>query len=161
MTIKRLLCAMAVMLACAPAPAFALLCGALPIDPVTVSASGLAFGNYSGGADVTASVTVNISCAIPVELLPSFTVSISGGNSNNPASRYMNRSGSHLNYSIHMTNGYGSLWGDGLNGTLTKAFNGVLIQLGSTSMTGYGKLPAGQYVTPGLYSDTLTVTVTY
>ena len=48
----------------------------------------------------------------------------------------------------------------GLNGILTNSFSDLL-RLGTVNYTAYGKLPAGQYVTPGVYSDTLIVTVTY
>jgi spore coat protein U-like protein len=29
------------------------------------------------------------------------------------------------------------------------------------TLTVYGQLPAGQYVTPGAYADTITATITY
>ena len=73
----------------------------------------------------------------------------------------MNRSGTHLNYNIYTTNGYTTVWGDGNNGTVSQTYNGVLLQLGSVSFTAYGKLPGGQFPAPGMYTDTIMVTVTY
>ena len=66
-----------------------------------------------------------------------------------------------LDYNIYTTPGFTSVWGDGSGGTLTQSFNGSLLSLGSTTFTGYGRVPAGQYVVPGGYNDTLTVTVTF
>jgi spore coat protein U-like protein len=145
----------------APAPAHALLCGALPLDPMSVTATPLSFGNYAGGSSSTASATITIACGIPLELLPNFTITLSAGNSGAASARYLNQAGNHLNYNIYTTSGYSTVWGDGNNGTIAVTYNGVLLQLGSTQLTAYGKAPAGQFVTPGMYTDTIMVTVTY
>ena len=147
-------------LLCLPSPALALLCGTF-LDPMTVSATSLAFGDYFPVNTSTNSTTVSINCGLlGIDLLPAFTISLSAGNASSPASRYMDKSGSHLNYNIYTSTAYNKVWGDGTGGSLTNSYNGLL-SLGTIDFTGYGRILSGQYVTPGGYSDTITVTVSY
>ncbi len=144
----------------APSPAFALLCGSV-LDPMSVSATSLTFGSYTPASASTASTTVTISCGLlGLDLLPNFVVSLSAGNAATPSGRYLTMSGSHLSYNIYTSPGYATVWGDGSDGSVTQSFNGVL-SLGNTNFTGYGRIPAGQYVAAGWYADNITVTVTY
>ena len=82
------------------------------------------------------------------------------GNATSPASRYMDKAGTHLSYNVYTSAGYSKVWGDGSGGSLTQSYNGLL-SLGTISFTGYGRLPSGQYVASGAYSDRLVVTVSY
>ncbi len=144
----------------APTPAFALLCGTV-LDPMSVSATALNFGSYTPASASPASTTVTIACGLlGLDLLPNFTVSLSAGNAATPSGRYLNMSGNHLGYNIYTSTGYATVWGDGSDGSVTQSFNSVL-SLGTISYTGYGRIPAGQYVAAGPYADTITVTVTY
>ena len=162
MRIKKIWAGFALMAVLAPSPAFALLCG-IPLDPMTVTATPLYFGTYTGGSASVASATIQINCAIPLDLLPNFTVALSGGNSGLPLGRYMQTSSTsqRLNYNIYPSLSFITPWGDGTNGTALLSYNGVLLHLGNTSFTVYGQLPAGQFVPPGTYSDTIMVTVSY
>jgi spore coat protein U-like protein len=36
-----------------------------------------------------------------------------------------------------------------------------LLSLGTISFTGFGQIPTGQFVATGMYTDPITVTVTY
>ena len=148
------------LLVLAPRPAEALLCGTV-LDPISVSSTTLIFGNYLAASQSTANHTVTISCGLGLDLLPSFTVALSAGSSASFAPRRMAFGANMLDYNIYTTPGFTSVWGDGSGGTLTQSFNGSLLSLGSTTFTGYGRVPAGQYVVPGGYNDTLTVTVTF
>jgi spore coat protein U-like protein len=140
------------------APAQALLCGSV-LDPMSVTGSTLAFGNYTGASAVNFSSTLQINCAIPIDVLPVFTLGISAGASGTATQRYMNASGQHLKYNIYSNSLGTAILGDGLNGAPTLGYAGLL-SIG-TSFTAYGVIPAGQYVTPGPYSDTITITVSY
>jgi len=140
-------------------PAAALLCGSI-LSPMTVSATNLSFGNYAPGGSLTANTTVTIRCALPLDLLPDFQVRLSAGNAATPAARYLRRGSSQLFYNVYADPGFGSVWGDGSAGSVQRSYDGLL-SLGAISFTGFGRLPAGQYVPGGTYSDRLTVTVIF
>ncbi|HEY4274254.1 MAG TPA: spore coat U domain-containing protein [Rhizomicrobium sp.] len=152
----------ALILLAVPRPAHALLCGTI-LDPISVSATALAFGNYSAAAQSTANNTVTISCGLlGIDLLPNFTVGLSAGRATvfSPRKMFFGTTNT-LNYNIYTTPGFATIWGDGSSGTATQTFNSSLLSLGTINFTGYGRLPAGQFVAPGAYMDTLTVTVTF
>ena len=144
----------------AASPAHALLCGSI-LDPMTVSATALNFGNYIPTSAGTANTSVKISCGLlGLDLLPNFTIALSAGNAATPSGRYLAMSGSHLDYNIYADPGFAKIWGDGSGGSITQSFAGVL-SLGTITFTGYGRIPAGQYVAAGPYTDAITVTVSY
>jgi spore coat protein U-like protein len=154
-----------VLLAALPRPAQALLTcgsGALFASAVTVSATALNFGNYTPASASYASATVRVECGLlGIDLLPGFTLSLTAQNGGgNPAARTMERSGVPLAYNVYTTSGYGAVWGDGSNGSVTQSY-GALLSLGGITYTAWGRLPAGQYVAAGAYSDWITVTVSY
>ena len=144
----------------AASPAHALLCGTV-LDPMSVSATALNFGNYIPTGASFANTTVKVSCGLlGLDLLPNFTLSLSAGNAAAPSARYLAMSASHLGYNIYTDPGFATVWGDGGSGSVSQTFNSVL-SLGSINFTGYGRIPAGQYVAAGSYGDHITVTVTF
>lgn len=157
MRIRMLLAGAVSAAALAPVPASALLCGTV-LEPVRVTTTGLNFGNYNPGlGDKSFNGTVQVDCGLlSVDLLPSFTVSLGPGNGPVTA-RYMLRSGVHLNYNIY-TQG-GAIWGDNSGGQKQSFSTGL--NLGTITFTAFGKIAGGQFVAPGNYTDTLTVTVDY
>jgi spore coat protein U-like protein len=148
------------------APANALLiCGSgLPFaSAVIVSATDLSFGNYTPASNALASADVSVRCgALGIDLLPSFTVSLTALNGTNPMARYLDKVGTHLAYNVHTNSSYSNatIWGDGTNGSVIQSYSALLL-LGSIHFTAWGKLSAGQYVAAGLYTDKITVTVSY
>src|SRR5690606_12205920 len=122
----------------------------------TVSATALSFGAYSAtdAAPAEASGTVTVSCAIPLDLLPDFTVSLSKGASATYAARTMKNGSRTLSYNLYTGADYATVWGDGAEGTMARSFNDVL-QLGSLPFTVYGRVPAGQWSAAGTYQDTI------
>jgi spore coat protein U-like protein len=131
------------------------------LNNCSITTNNLVFGNYYASGTSTNSTSVGVNCGLlGVDILPAMTVSISAGNSGTPASRYMLQSTTHLNYNIYTTLGYSKGWGDGTSGSMTQSYNGLL-SIGTIGFTGYGQLPAGQYVTQGGYNDTITVTVSF
>lgn len=152
-----------VLLCLSGAPAQALLCGSgLPLaSNLSVSATALSFGSYSPAAARFANATVRVECGLlGIDLLPGFTVSLTAQNSANPSARRMLRSGVPLNYNIYTDNNYATVWGDGSNASVTRGYNPILA-LGAVNFTAWGRLPAGQYVAAGSYSDVITVTVAF
>lgn len=65
-----------------------------------------------------------------------------------------------LNYNFYTSTGYTQIWGDGTGGTVYGVYN-ASSGLSTVSTNAFGRVPTGQYVRPGNYSDTITVTVTY
>ena len=153
---------LAVMGVIAAQPAHAALCGT-GLNPLLVSATPMSFGLYSPGAGspTTATGTVTVSCTVTVtDTLPSFAVALSAGLWGSFSARKMDFAGTRLNYNLYTTGAYTTVWGDGTGGTATAAYDSSA-SLGSINFTVYGAVPASQYVAPGLYGDTITVTVTY
>lgn len=141
-------------------PARALLCGSF-LDPIIVSATDLNFGVYIPSGASTANTTVTVACTIPIDLLTDFHVSLSAGNAlTDPSARYLKQGSSRLNYNIYTDGGYLTVWGDGSSGSVDRSYSSLLA-LGSTSFTGFGRLPQGQYAPAGSYIDHITVTVTF
>lgn len=62
-----------------------------------------------------------------------------------------------LNYSLFQESGRTTVWGNTVN-TDTVADTGTGVDI---VYTVYGRIPAGQVVNTGVYTDTVTVTVTF
>jgi spore coat protein U-like protein len=121
----------------------------------TVTATNLAFGNYSEvQLDATSTITTdcNSGAAYNIGLnagtAPSATVS----------TRQMSGpAGALLNYSLFSDAGHSVNWGNTV-GTDTVPSTGT----GSAqNFTVFGRIPGSQFVTTGPYTDTITVTVTF
>jgi spore coat protein U-like protein len=157
----RIKLALLALMLLAARPAHALLCGTI-LDPMSVSADPLNFGNYIPTDAGFANTHVKVSCGLlGLDLLPNFTVALSAGNAATPLGRYLAMSGARLEYNIYADPGFATIWGDGSSGSVTQTFNGVLTLGNNITFTGYGRIPAGQYVAAGIYRDTITVTVSY
>jgi spore coat protein U-like protein len=120
-----------------------------------ISATNLAFGTYSGTA-VNATSTVTVTCTNTTP----YNVGLDAGTSTgaNVNGRKMTGPGSAtLGYSLYQDSAHTTIWGNTV-GTNTEAGTGS----GSAqALTVYGQLPAGQFVAPGSYTDTITATITY
>jgi len=66
--------------------------------------------------------------------------------------------GSVLAYNLYLDSTRLTIWGDGTGGTGTFSGMGTGSDVGTTV---YGRIPAGQNVAVGTYSDLITVTVTF
>lgn len=124
----------------------------------TVSATNLAFGNYdaSSGTPNDASSTVTTTCSNST----AYTVALNAGTGSGAtvAMRRMTNGANTLNYSMYTTAGRTTVWGDGTLSTVTQAATG---NGSGQALTVFGRIPTGQYVTAGNYTDTVTATVTY
>ena len=129
-----------------PSPAMAVVC---TFD----SAPSVAFGNYNiTNKSPTDSVgTIAISC----DKNPGGTAKLSAG-SGSYAQRKMRNGANTLNYNLYTTSALTKVWGDGSAGTGTVQFKTT-----SNSLPVYGRIPALQSVQPGLYSDSIVVTISF
>ena len=121
----------------------------------SVSAGTLGFGSYSGSiVNATATVTVNCTNTAP------YQVSLSGGSSQSGSARRMaGPLSSYLSYQLFRDSGRTLTWGDG--SAQLGARQGGTGNGSAQSLTVYGRIPAGQTVAAGSYSDSVVVTVEY
>jgi spore coat protein U-like protein len=150
-----------VLLPCLLAP------GAFAAVTCTASAVGVAFGVYNplATSPTTSTGSIVVSCTSTNNgtTTVNVTANYSTGSSGSYATRTL-RSGSNvLNYNLYFDAAYTQVRGDGTGGTQAGSATLSLGRNQTASASGvlYGRAPAGQDVAPGLYSDTITVTVTY
>lgn len=134
---------------------------AVVCNNVRVQASNLSFGNYSAASPTADTATTNIRVRCQgggANTLPPFTLDLSTGSSGSYLPRKMFRLLVPLSYNLYLTAAYATVWGNGTGGTGNVAHAGGV---NSIDFTVYGRIPAGQYVNAGNYSDSITATVTY
>jgi len=127
----------------------------------------LAFGNYDPAASAPRDNTTNVNVTgtvtgLGILVTLSYSISLDAGASGSITDRRLSGPNSSLlAYNLYTDSARSTVWG---NGTVTDSYS-ALASLGGTavqrSYTVYGRVPAGQYVAPGGYSNTITVTVTY
>ncbi len=127
----------------------------------TVSVTGVAFGSYNvfSSAPATSTGSVSYTCGFWEYLfkLP-ISISISSGQSGTTNTRKMRKGSETLTYNLFMEASASTVWGDGNSGTDTFTTRATP---DAPVVTMYGVVPAGQDVSAGAYSDTVTVTVLF
>jgi spore coat protein U-like protein len=132
------------------------------------SSTSTAFGIYNqlSATPTYANGNVQVTCtllsggATTVNLVSSY----SAGSSGSYATRTMLSGVNMLNYNLYFDAAYTSIRGNGTGGSAT---GGATLNLtpanpsGTATGTIYGRIPAGQDVAAGTYSDTIVVTITY
>jgi spore coat protein U-like protein len=119
-----------------------------------VSATAMAFGNYTGAVNTPTS-TVTVTCTNTT----AYNVGLSAGLATGATvtTRKMQNGANLLPYSLYSNSVMSTNWGNTV-GTDTVAGTG---NGAAQALTVYGQIAAGLYVTPGSYTDTITATVTY
>lgn len=140
-------------LAAGPAAAEAAICSVSSVSPVV-------FGAYdrfdSSPVDSTGSITFVCS---GVGGSDTVQVSIDRGAAGTFAPRTLVSGIYALAYNLYLDAARNAVWGDGTGGTAT--YGPITAVEGSTSITIFGRVPAGQDVAAGAYADTLTVTLQF
>ena len=151
---------MRVLLACA---ALALLAFGAPSPALaqlgancSISTTGVAFGSYDVfvGTPRTSTGTITYSCTVGL----SIRIELGMGSSGTYAARTMRQASEALDYNLYRDSNYATVWGDGSGGT--GVFTGTTL-LAPGNVTVYGRLPAGQNVSAGAYSDTVVATIVF
>jgi spore coat protein U-like protein len=119
-----------------------------------VSATALAFGNYTGAVNTNTS-TVTVTCTNSTTYTVGLGVGLATGAT--VTTRQMQNGANLLNYGLFSNGSWTTNWG---NTAPTNWVSGTGTG-GAQNITVYGQIPAGQYVVPGSYADTISVTVTY
>jgi spore coat protein U-like protein len=147
--------------ACRPATATVLRCLALLASgcalpawaDCTVSTSGVVFGAYDTLSPLAldGAGTISVSCnpAAP------YSIALSPGGGSYALRRMVSGS-DQLEYNLFTDSTRTMVWGDGSGGTTAVSGNAD-----SASHTVYGRIPGGQNVRAGSYSDSLVVTLTF
>lgn len=119
-----------------------------------LSATNLAFGTYAGvQAEITSTITATCTNTTP------YTVGLSAGSGGaSVTTRAMTGPGAALlNYAMFRDSARTLNWGNTApTDTLGGTGNG-----NAQALTVYGRIPAGQFVAPGAYTDTITATITF
>lgn len=119
------------------------------------TATNLGFGIYTGIV-ATATATITITCTATTP----YTVGLGYGTSSGATATTRKMTGpaaALLNYGMYSNATWTTNWGNTLGeGWAIGTGNGA-----GQTLTVYGQVPAGQYVAPGAYTDTILATVTY
>lgn len=125
----------------------------------TISATSVNFGNYNvfNGSAVDSTGTITYTCNSAAS---NITISLSTGASSTYRSRAMSKGAEALNYNLFRDAARTSIWGDGTNGTGVYTRNNPQNN-NPISVTVYGQIPAGQDVSAGTFSDTISATINF
>ncbi len=124
----------------------------------TISTTAVNFGTYNVFAaspdDATGRITYR--CTAPRPPLVRIQLDTGGAPTFNP--RQMRRSSETLNYNLYRDSTRSTIWGDGTGGT--QAYTQSNPQLNrDIRVDVFGRIPAGQDVTAGSYTATVTATI--
>jgi spore coat protein U-like protein len=120
----------------------------------TVSATSMTFGNYTGAVN-SAQSAVTVTCTNST----TYTVGLGTGLATGATvtTRQMQNGAALLSYGLFSNATWTTNWGNTLaTNWVSGTGNGA-----GLAINVYGQIPAGQYVTPGSYTDNISVTVTY
>ena len=124
----------------------------------SITTTGVNFGPYNvfDTAPVDSTGSVRYQCSGNT---PSFTIAIGLGSSPTFAMRTLRNGSEALNYNLYLDAARTSIWGEGTSGT---ALFTVANPSGkAVSLTIFGRIPAGQDVAAGSYSDSIVVTIQF
>jgi spore coat protein U-like protein len=144
----------------------ALLIAAMPSagwTACTLSASAVAFGVYVPSATATDDSTgaITVTCAANSGLA-GYTIALSIGGGASYAARRMTSGSFTLPYQLFTDATRVLTWGDGTGGSIISPSIDLIPLVGGVSTYSiYGRIAAGLVVNPGVYSDTITATITY
>jgi len=130
------------------------------------SSTALAFGSYNpvNGLPTTAIASVVVTCSAIVSIATNitFVLTLNAGSSGSVTNRSMIGSTNNLPYNVYESASYTTVWDNvtGVTGMIPLSTIGILTN-GSATVYGYGRILASQPVAAGLYTDSLTITVTF
>lgn len=127
-----------------------------------VSANPLTFPTYTpGNGSVNAITTLSVRCSRNTQ----FTVAMDAGTGGTVAQRLMTQGAATLQYNLYTSAARTTVWGDGsLSSAVVSGVGKGLAGNEAITETVFGSLPdspANRQLAPGLYSDTVMITVAY
>jgi len=128
-------------------------------ESCNVTATNLAFGNYDpSAADNEKTSTITVTCTKGTDYDIGLDQGTASGATVTTRQMADTVSSDLLNYSLFSDASRTVNWGNTVG---TDTVNVGSATGAAENHTVYGRIPTGQYVTAGSYSDTITVTVTY
>ena len=122
----------------------------------TVGTTTVGFGVYDvfSNQDTDATGTVTVTC--DPDTTP-YTIALERGITGSINNRVMLSASGHdrLNYNLYIDAARSTIWGNGSGNSL------VVSQSAPATVTVYGRIPPGQNVSVGTYSDTVSVTISF
>jgi len=132
------------------------------ITDCTVSVSGVVFGTYTplAATALLSNGSVNIACT-GIKGRNGVTIDLSPGSSGAyMPTRILTSGALRLNYNLYVDAGYSQVWGNGSGGSVEGSVS-IRKQSPNATLTIYGAAAALQDPAPGVYSDSVTVSVNY
>lgn len=127
-----------------------------------VATTNISFGTYdvfsNSPRDSTGTISVDCDEAPPPVVVIRIGPSFGSGGFNPRQMRHTTRS-DRLNYNLFIDSSRSVIWGDGTGGTSTVADKVTKNKTWVSTL--YGRIPAGQDVSAGTYSETVSVTITW
>lgn len=123
-------------------------------EACTIAGGTLDFGTYNSGQQAEASAEGSISynnCAAGT-----LDIALDGGTAGDVQNRQMANGDSTLGYQLFKNSAASQVWGTG-----DDALQQQLLVPGSGDISVYGRIPGGQNVPAGTYTDTVNVTLTF
>ena len=165
--LRRLITATVAGLALAPLANAATNTGTLTVNATIVSACVVSATtlNFGSSIDPTSAVvpldatsTMTVLCTATTPYTIALNAGANAGGASNFSARAIKNGTRTLAYQLYSDLGHTTVWGDGTATSSTTAGTG----LGTNqSLTIYGRLPSLSGSAPGLYTDTVTVTISY
>jgi spore coat protein U-like protein len=133
-------------------------CQAVNLPTCTLSSVSVEFGTYipaGGNADSVGSLTFRMTgSSNPI------AIRLGAGNSNSFSPRSMTGQIGQLAYNLYLDAARTSVWGDGGGGSSYYQNGGPPTDT-DVRVPVYGRIPGGQSVAPGTYSDTILISLDY
>jgi spore coat protein U-like protein len=126
----------------------------------SVTTVGVAFGFYDvfSSAPLDSAGSVTIRCSGLGTGVDPISVALSTGGSGSFQPRTLFRGSDRMSYNLYLDAGRSQIWGDGTGGSLRYA---SVSNNQPVTLTIFGRIPPGQDVSAGTYSDTIVVTVNF
>ncbi len=122
------------------------------LSSCTIEGGTLDFGQYvtgqTGDLDGVGEITLT-NCQGQV------TIAMDGGTAGSVSARKMANAGNTLDYQLYRDPSRSQVWGEG-----GQAFLGQILASQATLQV-FGRIPGGQSVPPGVYTDTVNITLTF
>jgi spore coat protein U-like protein len=125
----------------------------------TISATSVSFGNYNvfNGSPLDSTGRITYRCNAQAS---NITVALTRGGSSTFSPRRMFKGAEVLTYNLFRNAGRTNIWGDGTSGTSVYS-RANPPNNSNVNLTVYGRVPAGQDVSAGTYTDTVTAVINF
>jgi spore coat protein U-like protein len=125
----------------------------------TISATSVNFGNYNvfNGSNLDSTGTITYRCN---STAANITIGLTKGAGSTFNPRRMSKGAEVLGYNLFRNAARTNIWGDGTSGTAVY-FRANPPNNSNVNVTVYGRIPAGQDVSAGSFSDTVTAVINF